>query len=130
MVKAVWLGNDIVTLFIVIPIMIGALILALIKTDIQVLAKKTSSKIPVKWISGFMLFFAIFIGSFWIVKSLKFIFTKKIPMGITQTDNPTGVVFATDLPLLVLKKNRRTVLSSYYRKSRNTSFRFYYVFTL
>lgn len=152
-VNAVWFGNDIVTSFIVLPIMIGALIfsfrnslkaqliwmgtlwymvynyifymygaafnkffllyvfiftlsvfaliLVLMKTDIQTLAKRTSSKIPVKWISGFMLFFAIFIGSLWIVQSLSFVFTNEIPIGITQTGNPTGVVFATDLSLLV-----------------------------
>uniref|UniRef100_A0A2A4Z8I9 Uncharacterized protein n=1 Tax=OCS116 cluster bacterium TaxID=2030921 RepID=A0A2A4Z8I9_9PROT len=153
MVKAVWLGNDIVTLFIVLPIMIWALIfslrnsvkaqlvwmgalwymvynynfymygaafnkffllyvfiftlsayaliLALMKTDVQMLAKRTSSTMPVKRISGFMLFFAFFIGSLWIAQSASFIFTNEVPIGITQTDHPTGVVFAIDLSLLV-----------------------------
>ena len=41
--------------------------------DIQTLAKRTSSKIPMKWISGFMLFFAIFISSLWVIQSLSFV---------------------------------------------------------
>lgn len=153
LVKSVWLGNDIVTLFFVLPIMIGALIFSfrnslkahliwmgtiwymvynytfymygaafnkffllyviiftlsacslislLIKFDIQALANKISSKVPVKWISGFMLFFAIFISALWIIQSLAFVFTNEVPVSITQTGHPTGVVFATDLSLLV-----------------------------
>jgi len=153
MVKAVWLGNDIVTLFIVIPVMIGALfftlrhslkaqliwmgtlwymvynyifymygtafnkffllyvliftlsiyalILALMKIDLKSLKQKMSSKIPVKWISSYMLFFAIMIGGLWIAQSLSFVFTDVVPVGITQTGHPSGVVFATDLSLLV-----------------------------
>jgi len=152
-VKAVWLGNDIVTFFIVLPVMTGALIfsihnslkaqliwmgtlwymvynyifymygaafnkffllyvfiftlsvvsliLALMKTDIQLLAQRISSKAPVKWISGFMLFFAFFIGSLWLAQALSFVFTNEIPASITQTSHPTGVVYATDLSFLV-----------------------------
>lgn len=152
LIKAVWFGNDIITLVFVMPLMIivlifairnsikahliwmgtlwymiynyvfymygaafnkffllyvliftlsvVALILALIKTDTKALAKNTSRK-SLKWISGFMLFFGIFIGSNWIVQSLNFIFTNEVPIGISQTDHPTGVVFATDLSLLV-----------------------------
>ena len=153
LVKAVWLGNDIVTLFVAIPIMIGALffslrnslkarliwmgtlwymvynyifymygtafnklfllyviiftlsiyalILALMKIDIKSFKQKISFNIPVKWISSYMLFFAIMIGGLWIAQSLSFVFTSKVPLGITQTGNPSGVVFATDLSLLV-----------------------------
>ena len=152
-IKAVWLGNDIVTLFIVIPIMIGALffslrhslkarliwmgtlwymvynyifymygsafnkffllyviiftlsiyalIIALMKIDIKSFKQKISSNIPVKWISSYMLFFAIMIGGLWIAQTLSFVFTDKVPPGITQTGNPAGVIFATDLSLLV-----------------------------
>ena len=152
-IKAVWLGNDMVTLFIVIPIMIGALffslrhslkarliwmgtlwymvynyifymygsafnkffllyvliftlsiyalILVLMKIDLKSLKQKMSSNIPVKWISSYMLFFAIMIGGLWIAQSLSFVFTNEVPLGITQTGNPAGVIFATDLSLLV-----------------------------
>jgi hypothetical protein len=71
------------------------------KIDIKSLKQKISSKIPVKWISSYMLFFAIVIGGLWIAQSLSFVFTNEIPIGITQTDNPAGVIFATDLSLLV-----------------------------
>jgi hypothetical protein len=153
LVKEVWLGNDIVTLFVAIPIMIGALffslrnslkarliwmgtlwymvynyifymygtafnkffllyviiftlsiyalILALMKIDIKSFKQKISFNIPVKWISSYMLFFVIMIGGLWIAQSLSFVFTSKVPLGITQTGNPSGVVFATDLSLLV-----------------------------
>lgn len=152
-INAVWLGNDIVTLFVALPIMIVALIfsirnslkaqliwmgtlwymvynyifymygaafnkffllyvfiftisvyaliIALMKFDKASLAQKISIKAPVKWISVFMLFFAIFIGGLWIAQALSFVFTDEIPVGITQTDHPTGVVFATDLSFLV-----------------------------
>lgn len=153
LVNAVWLGNDIVTLFLVIPLMIVvlffslrnslkaqliwmgtlwymvynyifymygsafnkffilyvviftlsvySLILALAKIDKQTLLQKISSKIPVKWISSFMIFFAIFIGGLWIIQFLSFVFTNEVPKSITQTGHLTGVIYATDLSLLV-----------------------------
>jgi len=152
-IKAVWLGNDIVTLCVVIPIMAGALIftlrnslraqmiwmgtlwylvynyifymygaafnkffmlyvmiftlsvyaliIALMKIDKQALAAKIRPDIPVKWISGFMIFFAVFIGGMWIAMSVSYVFTNEIPPAILQTGHTTGVVFATDLSLLV-----------------------------
>lgn len=60
-----------------------------------------NTNLPVKRIAVYMLFFAVFIGSMWIIMSLNFIFTQKIPIGITQTGHPTSVVFATDLSFLV-----------------------------
>jgi hypothetical protein len=54
-----------------------------------------------KWISGFMMFFAILLGGLWIAMSLSFVFTGQVPAAILQTDHPTGVVFATDLSLLI-----------------------------
>jgi hypothetical protein len=153
LVNAVWLGNDIVTLFLVIPLMSGALffslrnsvkarlilmgtlwymvynylfymygsafnkffilyvfiftlsvyalILALMEIDREALLRKIDSGIPVKWISSFMIFFAVFIGGLWIVQSLSFVFTDEVPKSITQTGHLTGVVYATDLSLLV-----------------------------
>ena len=82
-------------------ISVYALIIALMKTDKQALAKKISSDIPVKWISSFMIFFAVFIGGLWMAMSLSFVFTNEIPIAITQAGHSTGIVFATDLSLLV-----------------------------
>jgi len=48
-----------------------------------------------------MIFFAVLLGTLWIMLSLSFVFTGVIPPSITQTDHPTGVVFAADLSLLI-----------------------------
>lgn len=153
LVVAAWQGNDIVTLFVVLPMMVvslffsirdskkaqlfwmgslwymiynymfymyGAafnyffllyvaiftlstytLIFALIKTDVQELSQRFSPRTPVKWISGFMLFFAILLGVMWTALSLSFVFTGEVHQSITQTGHPTGVVFAADLSLLI-----------------------------
>lgn len=154
-VSAVWLGNDIVTLLLAIPVAIGAMILAsrnsvagkllwggslwymiynyvfymygaafnyffllyvlifilslwafvLLAVDLsaspELKAAAASRKVPVRRISIYMLFFALFIGGMWVSLCLGFIFTGIVPEGITQTDHPTGMVFATDLAFLV-----------------------------
>jgi len=153
LIKAVWFGNDISTLFIVIPIMtaslihmkrnsyrarliwmgtlwymvynyifymygaafnkffllyiliftlsVYALILAFIKTNQKELLLKIKTNVPTKLISSYMIFFAVLIGGFWIAEILSFMITDQIPTGITQSGNPTAVVFATDLSLLI-----------------------------
>jgi hypothetical protein len=153
LVKCVWRANDMVTLFLAIPLMavallftirgsikaqliwmgtlwymvynyifymyaaafniffliyvalfilsLYALIFAMINTDAKTISRSFHSRIPVKWISGFMFFFAISLGIPWIAMSINFIFTSQVPAAILQTGHPTGVVFATDLSLLV-----------------------------
>jgi hypothetical protein len=153
LVVSAWQGNDIVTLFFVVPVMLlslaflkkrpviarlfwmgslwymiynymfymfGAsfnvffliyiaiftlsgytLIFALIKTDAIAISKSFTARTPIKWISGFMMFFAVLLGTLWIMMSLSFVFTGVVPQSITQTDHPTGVVFAADLSLLI-----------------------------
>jgi hypothetical protein len=153
LVVAAWQGNDIVTLFVVVPIMLAALfflkrdskkaqlfwmgsllymiynymfymfgaafnyffllyvaiftlstyilIFALMKTDSIEMSQQFSTRTPVKWISGFMIFFAVLLGTLWIMLSLSFVFTGVVPQSITQTDHPTGVVFASDLSVLI-----------------------------
>ena len=151
--KTAWFGNDIVTLFLAVPLMIGglmfslrgsmkaqlvwlgtlgymiynyifylygaafnaffliyvalftlstyALIFALIKVDVKRFYESFSTKTPTKLIGGYLIFFAVFLGGMWIASSLSFIATGVVPEAILQTDHPTGVVFATDLALLV-----------------------------
>lgn len=153
LIKTAWHGNDLVTLFIAIPIMIGALlfsirgsqraqlvwmgtlwymvynyifylysasfnkffliyvalftlstyalIFALIKVDAKGISKKFSGRTPVKWVSGYMIFFAVLLGVLWIGSSLSFVITGQVPQDIVKTGHPTGVVYATDLSLLV-----------------------------
>lgn len=80
---------------------IYGLIFAMIKIDVNAINQKLHANMPVKWISGFMMFFAVLLGGLWIAISLSFVFNGQIPKPILQTDHPTGVVFATDLSLLV-----------------------------
>ncbi|HSP47618.1 MAG TPA: hypothetical protein VLN47_06050 [Clostridiaceae bacterium] len=153
LITAAWHGNDFVTLFLALPVMVGslvysargsrraqviwmgtlwymvynymfylfgaafnsffliyaalftmssyALVLALLKVDAHGLSGRAFDRIPVKLVSGFMLFFAILLGVMWIGLSLSYVFTGVIPVAIAQTDHPTGVVFAIDLTLIV-----------------------------
>ena len=153
LVKSVWFANDIVTLFLAVPLMAGALlytirgsvkaqliwmgtlwymvynyifylyaatfnnffliyvalftlsayafIFAMINTDAGTISQYFHHRTPVKWISGFLMFFAISLTVSWIVMSLSFVFTGQVPEPVVQTGHPTGVVFATDLSLLV-----------------------------
>lgn len=80
---------------------IYALVFAMTKIDVVAVSQEFRVVTPVKWISGFMMFFAVFLGVLWIAMSLSFVFTGQVPTPILQTDHPTGVVFATDLSLLI-----------------------------
>lgn len=61
----------------------------------------------------FLFGFAFLLGGAWIAMASSFIFTGIVPMAITQTNHPTGVVFATDLLFLVAPL---FILSSYLKK--------------
>lgn len=80
---------------------IFALIFGLPKVDIYGISQRFNPRTPVKWIGGFMLFFAVFLGGMWISRSLNFIITGKIPQDIIQTGHPTSIVYALDLSLLI-----------------------------
>lgn len=80
---------------------IYALVFAMIRIDVRAVSQEFRVGTPVKWISGFMMFFAVLLGVLWIAMSLSFVFTGQVPTPILQTDHPTGVVFATDLSLLI-----------------------------
>lgn len=80
---------------------IYAIISVMIKLDVQAITNQFRARTPVKWIGGFMVFFAVLLGAMWIAMSLSFVFTGVVPQPILQTGHPTGVVFATDLSLLV-----------------------------
>jgi hypothetical protein len=78
-----------------------ALIFGLAGFNAEKIAQQFSSKTPVRLIAGFMLFFGALLSLLWIGMSLSFIATGVVPLAITQTDHPTGVVFATDLTILI-----------------------------
>lgn len=50
---------------------------------------------------SFLIFFSTLMGLAWIALSISYWFTQTVPLAITQTDHPTGVIFATDLIFLV-----------------------------
>lgn len=152
-IKTAWQGNDLVTLFLVVPVMIiallfsirgslrarliwmgtlwymvynyifylyaasfnkffllyvalftisaYALIFALINVDANNIARQFHARTPVKLISGYLIFFALMIGGLWVAMSLSFVFTGQVPQDILKTGHPTGVVYATDLSLLM-----------------------------
>lgn len=77
------------------------LIFALIHTDARKISQSFSTNTPVKWISGFMLFFAVMLGLMWIMLSLSFVITGEVHQSISQTGHTTAVVFAVDLSLLI-----------------------------
>ena len=153
LVTAAWHGNDLITLIITVPMLLGSmyftlrgsgkglllwigalgymlynyifylygtafngffliyvllftlsiynLILFAVKTDALAISQAFSPRTPTRSVSVFMLFFGVLLGGLWIAMSLGFVFMGKVPAAITQTDHSTGIVFATDLSLLV-----------------------------
>lgn len=152
-VTAAWRGNDLVTLVVALPLLVGsllrsragseraqvvwvailgymaynyifylygaafnsffllyvalfsmsvfALIVALSRLDVAAIAGRFGARTPVRLIGGFMLFFAIPWGAMEVTRALSFLFTGEVPADIIMTGHPTGVVYATDLALLV-----------------------------
>lgn len=152
-VTTTWLGNDAVTLFLVVPILIIALIYAkrgsqkarlvwfgaldymlynyafylfgsafnaffliyvillglsifalifgLVNLDASQVSRQFASRTPVKWIGGYFLFVAAGLGTVYLAQSIGFILTGQLPAIVTLSGNPTNVVFALDLTLLV-----------------------------
>lgn len=78
-----------------------ALIFALASLDVNAISRAFSAKTPVRWISGFMMFIAGFLGFKWVADSLNFVFTGQLPKAIVDFAHPTNIVFALDLALIV-----------------------------
>jgi hypothetical protein len=78
-----------------------ALLFALPGVDVQEIKREFKDSTPVKWISAYMLFIAVFLGGMWIAQSLSFVTSGVIPQSIQDSGHPTGVVYALDLSLLV-----------------------------
>jgi hypothetical protein len=80
---------------------LAALIASVSTLDVHRISQAFHPRTPVRGISGYMLVFGLLLGGMWIAMSLSFVVTGQVPTPITQTGHPTGVVFATDLSLLV-----------------------------
>ena len=87
--------------------------LVAIRNNLEDIISNQSMIASYKSTRWFLFGFALLLGGAWIAMASSFIFTGVVPVAITQTDHPTGVVFATDLLLLVAPL---FVLSYYLKK--------------
>lgn len=78
-----------------------ALIFAVPRVDAKAISRKFKARTPVRWISGYMLFIAIFLGGLWGAQTLNFMVTGQLPQSNIDSGHPTNIVFALDLALLV-----------------------------
>lgn len=78
-----------------------ALIFGLTGIDASAIGHSFRPKTPARWISGYMVFWALVLGGLWVAQSLAFVFTGAVPQVITDTNHPTSIVYALDLTLLV-----------------------------
>lgn len=80
---------------------IFALIFALVSLDVKKIAQQFSPNLPVKWVSGYIFFVALFLGVFWIFLSLNYVFTGQIPPVVIAVDGKTNLIAALDLSMVV-----------------------------
>jgi len=78
-----------------------ALIFAVPNIDVEDVSRRVSAKTPVKWIAGYMLFVAVGLSVVYLLQIGTYLGTGELPVIITRTEHPTGLVFALDLSLLV-----------------------------
>lgn len=78
-----------------------ALIFAVPRVDAKAISRKFKARTPVRWISGYMLFIAIFLGGLWGAQTLNFMVTGQLPQSNIDSGHTTNIVFALDLALLV-----------------------------
>jgi hypothetical protein len=87
-----------VTLF---SLSILALIFGLTSIDARAISQAFRARTPVKWIAGYMVFIAAFLGGFWTAQTASFLVTGQLPQTIIDSGIHTSIVFALDLSLLV-----------------------------
>lgn len=78
-----------------------ALIFGLAACDVQALARHVKTAAPLRWIAGWMVVVALFLGVFWTAQSLGYVFTGQIPAIMESVEWPTNVTAALDLSLVV-----------------------------
>jgi hypothetical protein len=78
-----------------------ALVFALAKVDAEEIGRRFRARTPVRWIGGYMLLIAAFLGGLWTMQSLGFIVTGQPPQSLVASGHPTEIIFALDLSLLV-----------------------------
>jgi hypothetical protein len=80
---------------------IFGLIFGMNSLDVEAIGWKFRNRVPVKWISGYMLLIALGLVSVYLVQIIQFFAEGIVPSIIIMTGHPTSVVFALDFSLLV-----------------------------
>jgi hypothetical protein len=78
-----------------------ALVLGMWRLDADRVSRGFLAGTPVKGIAGLMLLIPLVMGGIEVQRAVAFLFTGQVPTDIVQTGHPTGVVYATDLALLM-----------------------------
>jgi hypothetical protein len=78
-----------------------ALLFGLTNLDASHISRGANPGMPVKWIAAYMLFVAVGLTLIYVIQSLGFIFTGRVPAIVALTGHPTSIVFALDLTLVV-----------------------------
>ena len=77
------------------------LIQGLIHLDVADLARRFSTRAPARLVGGYLIVVAAGLLSVYVVQSLAFAASRRLPDVVTATGHPTSVVFALDLTLVV-----------------------------
>ncbi len=80
---------------------IFALVFGLAGFDAKGISERFRASTPVRWISGYMLVLALFLGGFHIALSLSYVFTGQVPQMIVAVGHPTNLIAALDLTMVV-----------------------------
>jgi hypothetical protein len=80
---------------------IATLIFALPKLQVAAIARRFRAKTPARSIASYMLFTALGLGLLWTSMALQFVSTGRVPEPVLDSNQPTSIVLALDLALLV-----------------------------
>ncbi|MEF8816189.1 MAG: hypothetical protein V5A58_05340 [Salinibacter sp.] len=78
-----------------------ALVFGLVSLDATALYRRVQSDLPVRWISGFMVFVAVALGGFYVALSLQYVVTGQVPAMIDAVGLHTNLIAALDLTMVV-----------------------------
>lgn len=80
---------------------IFALIVSVPRLNANAIRQQFHPRTPVRLISAFMLFFALVLGGLWVAMALVTVVTGDPPATLAKFEQPTAVVFALDLGVLI-----------------------------
>lgn len=80
---------------------IWTLFIGLANLDVTALSRKFGARTPTKPISVYMLFLGLGLGAVYVVTWLDFVASGRVPEMVTRTAQPTNVVMALDMSLVV-----------------------------